>query len=512
MGKFTQALQFYARLIKKYPKHTKVFDAEMGIGWTYFELKQYARAGDSFRKILRKYKKSDEQAKAYLALGACLYNLRDLQGALKSYKTILEKFLTQHDEATEARYQMAWLHFRQNKFDEAILEFQKYIALGENEPRHADALYFSGLSYFQTGKYAEAINHFERAAHTPNAPAWLKEKALADLARSQNSAGQIADAQKTYKALIEAYPQSSVYDEALYQLVLLAFKTNDEASAIEWKGQLKAHNSKSPWYAEALRETADFYRKEKRFTLAEHALVELEEAQKKPEEKLTTLVLRASLHFEEGRDEKAKALTLKILQNEEITDATANSAAALLFRIYEKQGAYVDGEKEAVRLCTRFAENSLLKEEMLLHQAHFLTLQKKFSASREALTPLATSRHTGARARFAIAETYRAENDTTHALDFYRQITQKQDEGLYLKARFYIGQILFDRKDYEAAAREFSRVAYADSRDDATYEKALYYAARAFREIQKEKEFETFREKLKEAFPQSTYIKELETP
>ena len=68
LGKFPQALQLYARLTRKYKDHAKVFEAEMGIGWTYFELKQYARAADNFRKILKQYKKPAQQAKALIEL------------------------------------------------------------------------------------------------------------------------------------------------------------------------------------------------------------------------------------------------------------------------------------------------------------------------------------------------------------------------------------------------------------------------------------------------------------
>jgi hypothetical protein len=69
--------------------------------------------------------------------------------------------------------------------------------------------------------------------------------------------------------------------------------------------------------------------------------------------------------------------------------------------------------------------------------------------------------------------------------------------------------MLFQNQEFEPAAREFSRVAFSDSRDEAVYERALYRAALAFRAI-KTAEFESFRAKLTEAFPRSQYLKELE--
>ena len=69
---------------------------------------------------------------------------------------------------------------------------------------------------------------------------------------------------------------------------------------------------------------------------------------------------------------------------------------------------------------------------------------------------------------------------------------------------------MFAKQEYEEAAREFSRIAYAETRDDAVYELSLYRAAQSFRKIKKDREADTFREKLKEAFPQSKYLRELE--
>lgn len=509
LGKFTEALQLYARVAKKYPGHAKVFDAEMGIGWTYFELKQYARAADGFRRILKTYKKPVEQAKALIALGACQYNLRDLDGALASYKKVISKFAGAKTEAAEAQYQIAWLKFRRNNFEEADKEFQTYLALGDAATRSAEATYFDALCQYQLSDYAAAAEKFRAVHSRADAPAWLKEKSLTDLARSEAALKNTAAARETYLRLIKEYPETQNREEVEFQLVSLGLKLGDEGGALDWSGSLKRRNKASTWYIESLRELADYYRRKKNFTAAEKTLGELEAAQKKPAEKLEVLVSRAQVAADQGKDTAASDLLKKVLQNEEVSEATAIKAATLLFFIQEKGGKYAEGESQAARLSERFADNNRLSEEMLLSQAKFMQLQKKQRESRDILTVLVKSRNAGQRARFMIAESYRAEGDTARALDYYRQISQKQDESTYLKARFHIGEILFMRKEYEEAAREFSRIAYADTRDDAVYEKALYRAAQSFRQIKKDKEFETFRAKLKEAFPQSTYLKEL---
>ncbi|MBS0616541.1 MAG: tetratricopeptide repeat protein [Spirochaetes bacterium] len=147
---------------------------------------------------------------------------------------------------------------------------------------------------------------------------------------------------------------------------------------------------------------------------------------------------------------------------------------------------------------------------MRIQQAKFLLRASQSDEARERLAELTKSRSVADRARFMLAETYFNDGDETRALDYFRQISQKHDSATWLKARFFIGEILFKRGEYEDAAREFSRIAFADTRDDSVYEKALYRAALCFIKTKKQREAETFRAKLKEAFPHSKYLPELQ--
>lgn len=508
LGKFNDALQGYARLVKKYPGHAKVFDAEMGLGWTYFELKQYARAADNFRKILRNYKKSQEQAKAYLALGAAQYNLRDLDGALASYRKIMNAFPQEQTEAAEARYQVAWLKFRRNEFSEADKEFRQYLS-GKEVPREAEAKYFAALCKFQLGDYKSAEAELAAIYLDKAALPWIKEKSLADLAKARIALKDFVSARDAYLRLTEEFPESQGREEAYYQVVQLSLKAGDEKKAASAHQALKEKPG-SVWYAESLSAFADYYRRKKNFSAADAMLTELVEMRKKPEEKLDALLAQAELYAMQNRDAEAMRLMEKILANEDLAESTALRAAASLFQLYEKSAKMADGEAYAEKLSSRFADNAKLSEEMLLAQARFAYLAKRFAASRDILGALTKSRNAGSRARFMLALTYQEEGDTARALDYFRQVSAEQDPPTWLKARFHIGEILFERGEYEGAAREFSRITYAQTRDEAIYEKSLYKAALAFRQIKKDKEFENFRAKLKEAFPQSVYLKELQ--
>lgn len=510
LGKFTQALQLYARFTKKFPKHVRFADAEMGIGWTYFELKQYARAADHFRKILKSYPESATQSRALIALGACQYNLRDLDGAEASYRRIIDQLKSEKTEYAEAIYQLAWLNFRRNRHTEAGADFQRYAELGSAAPRFAEAQYFLGLCRFHTGDFGEAEQILSALYAAANTPAWIREKALTDLAKTRAARKNTAAARDTYRQLVNEYPETAGRDEADYQIAVLSLRLGDEKTALDAIDALRQRSRNSAWFTEGLNDLADYYRRNKKFSNATTTLNELKNLKTKPAEKLDVELQRAAVLAEQGEKGEATRLIEAVIKNEDAGEETVLGATNLFFTILETGGDFDSAAAHAEKLTERFAENPRLKEELALQHARFRYLAKKYPETREILLPLMKSRNVGARARFMLGETSLAQNDTARALDYFRQVSQKQDAASWLKARFHIGEILFAAKDYEEAAREFSRIAYAENRDDTIYEKALYRAALSFRAVGKQKEFETFRAKLREAFPASALGKELE--
>lgn len=509
-GKFTQALQLYSRFVKKYRNHARATDAEMGIGWTYFELKQFARAADHFRRLLKNEQSSAVRSKALLALGACLYNLRDLDGAESGYREIITKYPVEKTEFAEAIYQLAWLNFRRNRPQEAGEDFRRYLALGAEQPRHAEASYFSALCLLQTGNYAEAESALSALTSTPNTPAWIREKSLADLAKSKAALQQLLPARATWQQLLKEYPESAMRDEASYQVTALSLRLGDEQTAISAADKLRIENPESAWFAETLSEIAAYYRQKRNFSQATAVLKELGAVKKKPDEKLEVQLTRAQVLLDQGEYDEAERMLGAVMRNEDAREETIIRAAQLLFGRFEASGNLAAGSTEAEALAQRFAENGRLRDEMILSTARFRLLQQQYAECRDLLLPLLKNRETAGRARFMLGEISLALGDTTKAIDYFRQVSQKQDASIWLKARLMVGEILYSRKDFEEAAREFSRIAYAENRDVIIYEKSLWRAALAFRAIGKQREFETFRAKLREAFPQSPYNKELE--
>jgi len=510
LGKFPEALQLYARVVKKYPAHAKIFDAELGIGWTYFELKQFARAADSFKKILKKFKKPSEQAKALLALGNALYNLRDLDGAEAAYTKIRKEFQKENIESAEALYQLAWLKFRRGDLKGATTHFDQYLSLG-GVPRHAEAEYFLAQSVFQLGEFERAETILTELYASGRAQGGLKERVLPDLGKTRSQLKNFSGAREAYELYAKEFPEGSLIGEARFHIATLSLKLNDEANCEKVLEIFRKSDMKSPWHRELLIELSDYYRRKKDFARAGEYIDEATKIASKPQEKHENRIARAELFAEQGKEDLAKKELENLLAEEEISEATTLKAVTLLFRLIQKAGDFKAGEEWADKLTARFADNNKIADEILLAQAELRFVSRNFRGVREILSDLLKSRAVGQRAKFLVARSYLAEEDNGRALDYFRQISAKDDAALWSKARFHIGEILFNRREFDEAAREFSRIAYAESRDASIYEKALYLAARSFFELKKKKEYDSFRAKLAEAFSQSEYLKALPT-
>ncbi|MCS6972289.1 MAG: tetratricopeptide repeat protein, partial [Leptospiraceae bacterium] len=506
-GKFPEALQFYARFTRKYRNHPRRAEAELGIGWTYFELKQFARAADQFRTLIQTAP-APWRSKALLALGACQYNLRDFSGAEQSYRQVLAEHADQPTDYAEALYQLGWLFFRRNQPKEARDHFRRYLAGGHAQPRRHEAAYFSAFCLFQTNDFAGAENEFLVLLRNEDLPQWLKEKALADLARSRSSQKKYSAARADWQKLLQDSAQSPLAEEAHYQIATLSLQLGEEEAALSAMAQLREKNPSSTWLKEGLAELFVYFRNKKDFARATAILQELGKLRQNPEEKAELRLKKSELLIAEGKTSEAEAILNAVLADPDVADGHKLHALAMLTALWENSGRFAEAVAKIEKLAERFPKEEFIAVELQFAAGRFLFLAGQHAEAAQKLTGLARRREIADRSRFLLGEIALAQKKTALAIDYFRQVSQKTDQALWLKARLRIGEILYTQKDFEEAAREFSRISYAETREDAVYEKSLYYAMLCFKALGKSREAEVFHNRLKEAFPHSPFLKE----
>ncbi|MCB1200371.1 MAG: tetratricopeptide repeat protein [Leptospiraceae bacterium] len=506
---YDSALQSYRRVLRFFKDHARFDEAWLGVGWSYFELSQYARAADEFRKLEKEAKSEKIKVKAKLAWAACQFNLRDFDAARKAYGEIIAKAADFPEEAEEARFQNAWLLYRQRDYEKSIPAFDEYINSYPEGKRRVESQYFRAWSLFRLNQFAEAETGFIAVADNPNADISFRQKARLDLGKTRMGRKKYPEAIAALETLATDFPESNLLDEAFYNLAVCHLKLDFPARAEEVASRLSAHNSASSYLPEIQRDLGDYYRGKGEFDKAEALYLEIIE-RKSGDSAWEARFSRATLYAESKKTDKAVAILKEVLRAKEPEAAPFQVRALLeILQIYADQGDAESGLKEITENRKFIAKDSYLRKETALREAKFLLMQKKWQAARKPLSGIIDDPDFSVPARFYLGESYYFDKMYSQAFDYFRQVSRKEDSVLAGQAMFYLGEIHLERKEYDKAAKEFTRVVYLYSGDRVLYEKALYKTSLSFQKTGAVREFESYRKKLAEAYPASKYLIEL---
>ena len=89
-------------------------------------------------------------------IAMCNYHYGYELTALKDFQTITEIDSLYSD----AIYQIGFLHYEFEEYDEALVQFNKLISI---EEAHKDAFLFRGYTHYELGNKKEACNDFKTA-------------------------------------------------------------------------------------------------------------------------------------------------------------------------------------------------------------------------------------------------------------------------------------------------------------------------------------------------------------
>lgn len=507
---YDRALKEYYKVLRFYKDHRRYYDSYIGVGWCYFELKQYSRAADVFRKVIRKTGESEyaeTQIKARMALASSFYNLRAFDKALEQYDKVIaekEKFPV---KAREAVFQSAWLHYRRRNYDKAIDSFTDYRNNHKDGERIIESLYFTGWSYFRKGEYEKAVDFFGRTYENAGEKSVFKEKAMLDRAKTLMILKKWQAAEEMLWRFTGLYAGADNIDEAYYNLARVYLKQSNTAGAVTAYEKLKQIDEKSSYLSEILREIGDYYRREGQLTEADSYYSRIIENANTPDEKWEAVFSRAELFAQQPV--KASEILSEVLESREVESKPYKGRALLkLAEIFYNAEKY----KEAEDVLNKYepdVDDEFLTKELRIWRARIQIAQGEYSAARKTLRPLTRDNNFALTARFYTGLSYYKDERLSLAYDFMKTVAQKSEGVMAPQALFYLGEIHLKQKEYKQAAREFTKVVYLYSGDRDLFEKALYKTALSYREVGREKEFNSYVKKLKEAFPESEYIKKL---
>jgi|GEM_PF-3272175 len=507
---YTRALQSYNKIVRFHPRHMRYFDSLMGIGWSYFELKQYARASDWFRKSEASAKTGLQKSNVLLATASCMYNLRGFEDAIKYYNKVIEQF-PQEEAAQEASFQIAWVYYRESVFEKAVASFDAYLRLYPEGKRQVEAVYFKGWSYFNLKRFPEARVEFLSAYEKAPADTVFKEKALLDFAKTLTIEKKHKEAIASYGKFLKEFPVSNFGEEANYALLNAHLETKNPDAAQKVYEDFKKEKSSSTYLPEMQRNIGNYYRRIGNIRRADAIYKSIIETSQSADQKIEMEFQRIKMFAEQNR----LADSLKIAG--ELLNGNVEEYAPYRLKIIseivqlEIQAGHAEEALAMLRLQkTKAAGDKLLLAQLSLQEARIYMTQKKYDLSETILKSLLSTKELSISARYYLALGYYENQKFAEASEFFKQVVQKTEEEYYgAWSYFYLGEIQLAKLEYLTAAREYTKIVYLYSGNHDLFEKALFKAALCFQKAGKMDEYKTYKDKLRESFPESKFLTDL---
>jgi tetratricopeptide (TPR) repeat protein len=181
-GKRAEALQHYQAALADTP------DAHYALAFELDADRQYGEAIKHYREYIRLRPDDINVIRAYTLLGRALSVQGDLDAAADAFRQVL-RMQPRH---ADARWGLAGVLLRQERYDEAIREYRAYLRM---EPDNAAAHSQLGIALVGGDLEQEAVEEFTRASElNPGDPAtWL------NLANALASVGRLDEAVRQYR-------------------------------------------------------------------------------------------------------------------------------------------------------------------------------------------------------------------------------------------------------------------------------------------------------------------------
>jgi TolA-binding protein len=215
LGNKEEATRFFGLLSQNSTKYRDA--ADFYLGYIDYSNSDYAGALQRFQR-LKDHPEYSEEVAFYTAQAAFF------DGRLEEAVRLSESFVNRYPQSehrTELYRVLGNSHYRLGQAPRAIPYYEHYIS-SIGRPLRGDA-YFLGLSYFETGKYNEAVTLFQQAVGVADA---LSQNAQLQLGQTYLKLNQKQQAQMAFEAATRDNFDPQVREAAMFNYALLAHETN----------------------------------------------------------------------------------------------------------------------------------------------------------------------------------------------------------------------------------------------------------------------------------------------
>ncbi len=472
LDQFPEAIAAYGASLELEPDGKQADEVLLALSGAYRQREDWKSAESTIRKLLEQFPESPLTVRAKYRLAEFAYAQDDLKAAAKAYEEVLA------DEAAGdlkpfALSGLGWTRLGLNEFAEAEKTLDRLIGEYPKSPLIPRARYARGMARQQLGKFGEAGEDV-RALLTSNPTKEEMADALYVLGLCQVGMKNFDEATKTFERLLHDYPDHASADAVLYELAWSQKERKQEEEAAAGFRRLIEQYPKSPLVPEA------------HFRLGEHAYdrgefpdaavafyAAMDQSGEKPlgdkaAHRLGWAYYRAKKYEEAIQTFQYQRTTWK--DSPLFQDALFMEAECLF-----EQEKY----EPALKLYESLGKPSTEAFEVVaaLHAAQAAAKLGQWEKSLKLLEDcIAAHPETSYMPELLCEQGWALQNLKRYdeAVPLYQRVIESTNRETAAKAQFMIGEILFEKKEYQEAIRAFYKVIYGYSyprwQADATYE------------------------------------------
>lgn len=436
MGNYQQAVGPLENFLENYePPSTALFpydtDTQLRIGDAHYALGNYREAIESYNKAIGAEPGGDyamfQVANSYYRAGRTFDAVSNFRKTLRIYPFSRLR--------EQAQYNIAYIYLNTNNYSQAVEEFQTVINKYPGTDWAARSQYNIGDAYYNAGEYDRAIAAYQKVLDEYPRSDYIIE-AINGIQYAQLSAGRSDSSSVILEEFLSDNPASATADQLRYRQALNVFQSGDYENAVkEFRQYLRVTNSESRM-PEAYSNLAESYRQLGQVENAIEAYQSIVE--EFPDDDLASSALTSlgSLNYERG----------------DFAASYSNYAQLLETAPRYRQEAYVG-----------MGNASLAQDNIDRARDEYESALEVNSGSQSAKVGLG---------KIAIAE-----ENYERAEELLRPIAEESSTEVGAEAQYYLGKILQEQGEYNAAIEEYAKVKVLFEAFDEWVSESMYNSA-----------------------------------
>jgi len=475
----------YERVVTDSEINEYTDDALWGSGWCYYLLEEYGEAARRFSKLLNDFPDSDLALQARHKLGKSYFQGNNYPETIKIYREFLEKYSEyQGKELEEVYYLLGQAYLRSEKYAEAEESFYNLLFFFPGFELASEVKYYNALSLFKENKYEEAIVQLKDLISEAEIGDNRKEEAQYLLARCLLNLQEYSEAIENLESLKQFEVEDSLLEKASFDLALAYSRQGEKEKAI-----LEFQEFVEKYPQSELINSAHFELGKDLYDLKKYKLA-LAELEKTSTDEALYLIGKSS---KELGDQEGEIAAFEELREKYPRSNFSQEAYFRLGNYYYNQNRYKEAIEEFNKIVQFFPQSPFLSESCYWMGWSYskLTDYKKAGEYFNQVEEDEENFDLGQRARFMAAESWYNLKDYQKAREAYEKFIEMYPEGDFsANAQYAIAWTYLENKDYKLSIEEFKKLIsiYPDSKfiEEAQFRVSKNYFLSEDKDIAKE--------------------------